>query len=89
MSQPNSPSPSNTPDIVSLVLHSKKALQHGEQLCSTAHDQTQATTSVGTELLALDAKAQWIARGIYDQLKVRRYKLFGSKDANVRNAARG
>lgn len=58
-------------DILSLVLHSKKALQHGELLCSDAHDQTQATTSIGTELLAIEAKAEWLAKGIQEQLRVR------------------
>ncbi|KAL5526388.1 ATG17 [Sanghuangporus sanghuang] len=52
------------------VLHSKKALQHGEQLCSQAHVLTHATSGHATDLLALDAKARWVAQGILEQLKL-------------------
>lgn len=71
MSQQSSSS-FDTPHFVSLVLNSKKALQHGEQLCSKAHDLSFETTQVAAELMSLDAKAWWISRGILDQLKVRR-----------------
>lgn len=70
MSRPNSPPSTESPHLVSLVLQSKKALQHGEQLCSRAHDLSFKTSEVAAELLALDAKARWIAQGILDQLKV-------------------
>lgn len=61
----------DTPHFVSLVLNSKKALQHGEQFCSKAHELSFETSQVAAELMALDAKARWIAQGILDQMKVR------------------
>lgn len=75
MSRPNTPLSPDTPHLVSLVLHSKKALQHGEQLCSTAHELTRGTSQIAAELLALDAKAKWVTQGIIEQLKVRELHL--------------
>ncbi|KAH8118232.1 autophagy-related protein 17 [Phellopilus nigrolimitatus] len=70
MSRSNTPPSPETPHLVSLVLHSKKALQHGEQLCTRAHELTHATSAVATDVLALDAKARWITQGIQEQLKL-------------------
>ena len=70
MSRPQSPPSPGTPHLVSLVLHSKKALQHGEQLCSQAHELVHATPGLATDVLALDAKTRWVAQGILEQLKV-------------------
>ena len=70
MSGATSPLAPGTPHLVSLVLHSKKAFQHGEQLCTRAHELSHATSSLATDVLALDAKARWIVQGILDQLKV-------------------
>lgn len=70
MSRP--PSPPASPPLVSLVLHSKKALQHGEQLCTRASELSRCSSQEAVELLALDAKVRWIAQGIQDQLKVGR-----------------
>ncbi|KAF8517689.1 autophagy-related protein 17 [Hysterangium stoloniferum] len=62
--------PLSPPHLVSLVLQSKKGLQHGEQLCSRAHDITNDSARNVVEVLALDSKIQWITEGIFDQLKV-------------------
>ncbi|KAI5120103.1 hypothetical protein M0805_002187 [Coniferiporia weirii] len=70
MSRSSTPPSPETPHLVSLVLHSKKALQHGEQLCTHAHELTHETSAVATDLLALDAKVQWVTRGILNQLKL-------------------
>ena len=56
--------------LVSLVLQSKKALQHGEQLCSRARDSSKASAACAVDVLAIDAKVQWIADGVVQQLKV-------------------
>lgn len=64
--------PSSPPHLVSLVLQSKKGLQHGEQLCSRAHDVTQESARDVVDVLALDAKLRWIKEGILDQLKVKK-----------------
>ncbi|TDL25651.1 hypothetical protein BD410DRAFT_784690 [Rickenella mellea] len=69
MTSPTSP-PLDSPHLVSLVLHSKKALQHGEQLCSRANDLSQSSSQNAVALLALDAKVRWIAQGIQEQLKL-------------------
>ena len=69
MSGANTPNCDNPP-ILSLVVQSKKALQHGEQLCLRAHEVSRGSTQVAAELLALNAKIQWIAQGLAEQLKV-------------------
>ena len=61
------------PHLVSLVLQSKKALQHGEQLCSRAQSQYNASAQETIEVLALDAKIRWVAEAIVEQLKVSLY----------------
>lgn len=70
MSGASTPPSPGTPHLVSLVLHSKKALQHGEQLCTRADELTRITARIAASLLALDAKARWVAKGILEQLKV-------------------
>ncbi|KIJ52419.1 hypothetical protein M422DRAFT_222936 [Sphaerobolus stellatus SS14] len=62
--------PPSPPHLVSLVLQSKKALQHGEQLCSKAHELSQDSARQVVDVLALDAKLRWVKEGIIDQLKV-------------------
>ncbi|KAF8501266.1 autophagy-related protein 17 [Gautieria morchelliformis] len=62
--------PSSPPHLVSLVLQSKKGLQHGEQLCSYAHDLTHRSARQAVDVLALDAKIRWIKEGVLNQLKV-------------------
>lgn len=58
------------PHLVSLVLQSKKALQHGEQLCSRANSLSNASAQCAVDVLALDAKVKWISAAVIDQLKV-------------------
>jgi hypothetical protein len=67
MSSPPDIRPDN---LVSLVLHSKKALQTGEQLCSRANDLSNASAQSAVDVLALDAKVRWITDGVLEQLKV-------------------
>lgn len=63
--------PCSPPHLVSLVLQSKKGLQHGEQLCSYAHDLTHNSARQTIDVLALDAKIRWITEGVLTQLKVK------------------
>lgn len=72
------PPPANRgdqPHLVSLVLQSKKALQHGEQLCSKANALTSASAQCAVDVLALDAKVKWISEAVIEQLKVRHVTL--------------
>lgn len=59
------------PHLVSLVLQSKKALQHGEQLCSRANDVSNASAQCVVDVLALDAKVRWLTDAVLEQLKAR------------------
>jgi hypothetical protein len=63
--------PSGQPHIVSLVLQSKKALQHGEQLCARAHALTGASARSAVDALALDAKVRWVISAVLQQFTVR------------------
>jgi len=58
------------PHLVSLVLQSKKALQHGEQLCSRANSLSNASAQCAVDVMALDAKVKWISAAVLDQLNV-------------------
>ncbi|PFH53089.1 hypothetical protein AMATHDRAFT_55458 [Amanita thiersii Skay4041] len=58
------------PHLVSLVLQSKKALQHGEQLCSKAHTQSNASAQTSISIMGLDAKVKWISTAALEQLKM-------------------
>lgn len=60
------------PHLVSLVLQSKKALQHGEQLCNTASSISTQSAQTAVDVLALDAKVRWMTDAVLEQLKVRR-----------------
>ena len=60
------------PHLVSLVLQSKKALQHGEQLCSRANVASNASAQCVVDVLALDAKVRWLTDAVLEQLKARR-----------------
>ncbi|KAJ7903658.1 autophagy protein Apg17-domain-containing protein [Mycena olivaceomarginata] len=62
--------PDTRPDIVSLVLQSKKALQDGEQLCSRANDVSNASAQSAVDVLALDAKVRWVTDGVLEQLRL-------------------
>ncbi|KAI3615059.1 kinase activator [Moniliophthora roreri] len=58
------------PHLVSLVLQSKKALQHGEQLCSQAHALSNDSAQVAVDILVLDARVRWISDSVLEQLKL-------------------
>jgi autophagy-related protein 17 len=58
------------PHLVSLVLQSKKALQHGQQLCSHAHARSNTSSKAAVDVLALDAKVRWMTESVVEQLKV-------------------
>lgn len=58
------------PHLISLVLQSKKALQHGEQLCSRAHARSNASAQAAIDVLALDAKVRWITEAVIEQLRL-------------------
>ncbi|KAL4072585.1 autophagy-related protein 17 [Scleroderma yunnanense] len=62
--------PDEPPHLVSLVLQSKKALQHGQQLCSQANTLTNASAQCAVDVLALDAKVRWISEAVMEQLKL-------------------
>lgn len=56
--------------IVSLVLQSKKALQHGKTLCSRASDLSNSSAQDALDILALNAKVKWLSDAVLEQLKV-------------------
>ncbi|KDR78886.1 hypothetical protein GALMADRAFT_244529 [Galerina marginata CBS 339.88] len=60
----------NQPHLVSLVLQSKKALMHGEQLCTRAHTTSNASAQAAVDVLALDAKVRWVVDAVVEQLRL-------------------
>ncbi|KAI6116860.1 autophagy protein Apg17-domain-containing protein [Pisolithus croceorrhizus] len=70
MSSPPTETRTEQPPLVSLVLQSKKALQHGEQLCSKANSLTNASAQCAVDVLALDAKVKWASEAVIEQLKL-------------------
>lgn len=76
-SSPRSPVPQELlqadlgqPHLVTLVLLSKKALQHGEHLCTLAHTSTNVSFQTALDVLALDAKVKWLSGEVLEQLKL-------------------
>lgn len=57
--------------LVAYFLQSKKALTHGQALCSRASTISAETASVAIEAVAYEAKARWMNEGLLDQLNVR------------------
>lgn len=74
-SPPDANARSEQPHLVSLVLQSKKALQHGEQLCTRARTVSSESAQTAIDLMALDAKLKWVTEAVVEQLKVRESKL--------------
>ncbi|KAI1797380.1 autophagy protein Apg17-domain-containing protein [Ganoderma leucocontextum] len=58
------------PHILSLVLHAKKALQQGEQLCTRASSLSTSSAQAAVDVLALDAQVRWMSEAVLDQLKL-------------------
>lgn len=68
-----SPTPSSSsgqPHLVSLVVQSKKALQHGKDLCLRADELSRSSAQSAVNLLALDAKVRWLSEAVLEQLKM-------------------
>ncbi|EMD34082.1 hypothetical protein CERSUDRAFT_107843 [Gelatoporia subvermispora B] len=61
---------SDQPHLVSLVLQSKKALQHGEMFCSRASILSSSSAQVAVDVLALDAKVRWLSNAVLEQLEL-------------------
>jgi autophagy-related protein 17 len=66
-----SPPTTEPQSLVALLLASKKALQHGEQLCERAHAYASASSKSAVDALALDARVRWIGGVVGEQFKVR------------------
>jgi autophagy-related protein 17 len=75
MASPPAAPRAEQPHLVSLVLQSKKGLQHGEQLCSKANALTNASAQCAVDVLALDAKVKWISEAVIRQLKVHQSRI--------------
>lgn len=52
------PVPSTGQHIFSLVIQSKKALQEGDVLCSSAHERSNATADMAIDVLEVDARVR-------------------------------
>ncbi|CCA68796.1 hypothetical protein PIIN_02658 [Serendipita indica DSM 11827] len=57
-------------DLLSLVLRSRKALDHTKTLCSRADVLSKDSTELALDLVAVDAKVRWANEMISDQLKL-------------------
>lgn len=62
---------SEQPHLISLVLQSRNALQQGEAFCSRASSTSTSSAKEATDVLALNAKIQWISNAVIEQLKAR------------------
>lgn len=56
--------------LVAYFLQSKKALTHGQTLCSRASTLNAETASIVIEAVAYEAKTRWMNEGVLDQLNV-------------------
>ena len=63
-------------DLISLVLQSRNALQQGEAFCSRASATSTSSAKEATDVLALNAKIQWISNAVIEQLKARPTRIF-------------
>lgn len=70
------------PHLVSLVLQSKKALLHGEQLCTWARASSNASAQAAVDVLILDAKVKWMVEAVVEQLKVCLCYVLGEVNVN-------
>lgn len=61
---------SEQPHLISLVLQSRNALQQGEAFCSRANATSTSSAKEATDVLALNAKIQWISNAVIEQLKL-------------------
>ncbi|KAG8691409.1 autophagy protein 17 [Ceratobasidium sp. 423] len=65
---PAPPAPSGS-SLATLFLTSKKALLHGGNVCNHASALTAGASNLAVDILTLDAKLQWLTRGVVEQLK--------------------
>ena len=63
------------PHLISLVLQSRKALEQGEAFCSRASATSISSAKEATDVLALNAKIQWISNAVIEQLKARTTRI--------------
>src|ERR1700761_3738135 len=71
-SPPNLARPDQSDFVSSLVLQSTRALHTGQQLCWQANDLSNAAAQAIVDVLALDAKVNWITNGVLEQLLVQK-----------------
>lgn len=64
------PTGNDQPHLMSLVLQSKKAFLHGEQLCKDATGVSAQCGQIAADVLALSAKVRWMTDAAREQLKV-------------------
>jgi autophagy-related protein 17 len=57
-------------DVLTLVLRSRKALDHTKTLCAHADSLSKDSTELALDLVAVDAKVRWATDLILEQLKV-------------------
>lgn len=57
-------------DVLSLVLRSKKALDHTKTLCLHADVLAKESTQLALDVCAVDAKVRWGSEMIMEQIKV-------------------
>jgi hypothetical protein len=57
-------------DMLSLVLRSRKALDHTKSLCSRAQTLASQSTNLALEVVATNAKVRWASDMISEQTKV-------------------
>ncbi|CAE6376383.1 unnamed protein product [Rhizoctonia solani] len=62
------PAPTGS-SLAALFLTSKKALLHGNNVCNHASTLTAGASNLTVDILTLDAKLQWLTRGVVEQLK--------------------
>jgi hypothetical protein len=67
---------SEQPHLISLVFQSRNALQQGEAFCSRASATSTSSAKEATDVLALNAKIQWISNAVIEQLKARLTCIF-------------
>jgi autophagy-related protein 17 len=70
-------------DLLTLVLRSRKALDHTQTLCLRADTLAKESTTVALDLVAVDAKVRWIAEVISEQFKVRFVFYLSNKNSDL------
>jgi autophagy-related protein 17 len=58
-------------ELLTLVVTSKKALQQAESICMHTNAVSRRSSDLVVELLASEAKVNWLTESVNDQLNVR------------------